>query len=270
MSAKHKIKLRKNDFVEKISTNIWQEIPSKDNPYQAEQHRCYGYDLIDLMNNRSFVDVLFLIMRGELPSTSQHQILERLMIAYINPGPRNPATLAAMNCGLSRTNRAHILPISSTIQGGEYLGGAEVEKAMRFILENINNEAKEVAQGLLNDGIKAKEGDWHITPGFGTHYGSIERHQQKIVNGLLKLSLQTKHLAWCQQLVEQFSSHGLGWLSTGVVAATLCDLGFHPREGAGMFQIISAPGLLAHGIEMSNKPLTAMPFLDNEQYIIES
>ena len=62
----------------------------------------------------------------------------------------------------------------------------------------------------------------------------------------------------------------MGWLATGVVAAVLTDLGFPPRAAAGIYQIISAPGLLAHGVELANKPLTAMPFISDEDYIIES
>jgi len=54
------------------------------------------------------------------------------------------------------------------------------------------------------------------------------------------------------------------------VAAILCELGFQPRMGAGMFQLISAPGIFAHGIEMANKPITAMPFPDDKDYSIES
>jgi citrate synthase len=61
----------------------------------------------------------------------------------------------------------------------------------------------------------------------------------------------------------------MGWLSTGVAAAAFCDLGFHPRVGAGLYQLLCAPGLLAHGFELANKPITAMPFLDEEHYVID-
>jgi citrate synthase len=65
------------------------------------------------------------------------------------------------------------------------------------------------------------------------------------------------------------AARSLGWLNTGVVAAVLVDLGFHPRDGAGVFQLLGAPGLLAHGMELANKPVTAMPYVDDEHYVIE-
>ena len=61
----------------------------------------------------------------------------------------------------------------------------------------------------------------------------------------------------------------MGWLSVGVAAAVFADLGFHPRYGAGLFQLLSAPGLLAHGMEQANKPITAMPFVSDNAYVID-
>ena len=61
----------------------------------------------------------------------------------------------------------------------------------------------------------------------------------------------------------------MGWLSPGICAAVFLDLGFAPREGAGLFQLICAPGLLAHGLELADKPINSLPFLDEEKYIIE-
>lgn len=61
----------------------------------------------------------------------------------------------------------------------------------------------------------------------------------------------------------------MGWLTTGVVAAVLAELGFQPRAAAGLYQYLCAPGLLAHGIEMSNKPVTSMPFISDKNYVIE-
>jgi citrate synthase len=61
----------------------------------------------------------------------------------------------------------------------------------------------------------------------------------------------------------------MGWLAPGIAAAVFVDIGLHPRSGAGLYQLIHAPGLFAHGLELANKPLTAMPFIKDEDYTIE-
>jgi len=268
--ATTQVEKRDDTFVERSSTRIWQEVASEDNPYIAEHNRCHGYDLIDLVQKRSFVDVLYLLFRGELPTSEQSQLLEQLLIAQINPGPRHPATQAAMNAGVSRASYSHILPIALSVQGGEHLGGSEVEKAMRYFQQSINQQPNVLAKQLLETVQRPSEADWHIVPGFGSRYGGIDTFQNKIVSCLTELTASGPALNWGSQFAEQLQHHDLGWLSTGVAAAVLTDLGFPPRAGAGMFQIISAPGLLAHGLEMTTQPVTAMPFLDEDHYVIEN
>jgi citrate synthase len=117
---------RDEKFATRIVTKIWDEEASEYNPYLAEHCRCHGYDLIELIQKRSFVDVFFLMVMGELPNKDQAKLLETLMTGLINPGTRHPASRAAMNAGVGKTNAAHILPISLNVLSGEHLGGNEV------------------------------------------------------------------------------------------------------------------------------------------------
>ena len=264
-----KIESRNEKFADKASTRIWKEIPSKDNPYVAERCLCHGYDLVQLMEHVGYVDMLFLLIRGQLPTVNQRELLEALMVGICNPGPRHPATRAAMNAGVSKTNYAHVLPLSLTIMGGEYLGGGEVEASMRFIRSNAGRESTCVAKELVAERAAPVEGDWHIAPGFGQRFGGCDIIAKRIAEVLLGKKGAGKALSWSSCFAEAISERGLGWLTPAVVAASLLDLGFHPRYGAGMYELLSAPGLLAHGMELANKPITAMPFIDDEHYVID-
>ncbi len=269
-TQKHRVVHRRSDtFVKKQLTKIWQEQPSTSNPYIAESARCYGYDLLELMQHRSYVEVLYLLFQGDLPSVDQTKLLEELLIAFINPGPRHPATRAAMNAGIGKTDPAHILPISLSILGGSHLGAGEIEGAMRFLRKSSKKSADQVATELINKSIKPKEGDWHIAPGFGNRFGGRDEVSQKIASQLLTSPGSGPILAWGSAFADAIKDFDMGWLTTGVVAAALADLRFQPRAGGGFFQLISAPGLLAHGLELANKPFTAMPFPTDEDYIIE-
>jgi citrate synthase len=262
------VKSRNEAFVEKTATKIWQEIPVQDNPYIAETCRCHGYDLIELMQKRSFVDVLYLLFRGELPTANEARLLEQLMIGLINPGPRHPATRAAMNAGVGKTDPVHILPIALSVYGGDYLGAGEIESAMQFLRQGRKNDPAQYAQTLLEQESPPAEGDWHIGPGFGSYYGGIDRMAAKLGEHLAKLAGDTATLEWGCAFVKILNGRDLGWLSTGVAAAVFTDLGIPPRQGAGLLQIIAAPGLFAHGIELANKPRTAMPYISDENYVI--
>lgn len=261
---------RNERFVDRIPTRIWLEQAVPSNPYIAEQCYCHGYNLIDLMRERSYVDVLFLLFRGELPSDTQSRILETLMIALVSPGPRHPATRAAMNAGIGKTDTCHILPISLSVLGGTYLGGAEVSSSIKFLKKSVSDDPLETAKMLLASGSRPTQGDWHIAPGFGSRFGGLEAVTRNIAGELIEIGGGQKYLHWSHHFVTALERHNLGWLATGLCAAVLADLGFHERAGAGLFQLLSSPGLLAHGLEMANKPRTSMPFLDDNHYVIES
>lgn len=265
-----RVRRRDDVYVDRTVTRIWEELPSADNPYIAEQCRCHGYDLLELVQKRGFADVLYLLFRGELPTAEEAQLLEALMVAFINPGPRHPASRAAMNAGVGKTDPALILPIALTALSGTHNAAGTLEDAMRFLRKHQRKRGGEVSAQLLAQANRPAQGDWHIAPGFGSHYNGIDLISTKIANHLVGMSAAGSALRWGRQFSHALEAEGMGWLATGVVAAVLTDLGFPPRAAAGLYQIISAPGLLAHGAELANKPLTAMPFVSDEDYIIES
>lgn len=268
-TERRKVEIRNDVFTERTATKIWQEIENPDNPYIADACLCHGYDLLELTQKRSFVEVLYLLFRGELPGTDETRLLEQLMIALINPGPRHPATRAAMSAGVGSTAREHILPIALSIFGGSHLGAGEVEPAMDWLRKQRKLDPAQLAHELIANGAPPEEGDWHIAPGFGSRYGGVDVLPKKIANHLCGLPGKHETLSWGCAFADALNGHSLGWLAPAVAAAVFTDLGFSPRAGAGLYQLLGAPGLLAHGVELSNKPVTAMPFVKDENYVIQ-
>jgi citrate synthase len=266
------VRSRNEAFSQRTATRIWSEEPSQDNPYIATAALCHGYDLYELMDKRSFVDVFYLLFRAQLPSKAEAQLLQTLMIALINPGPRHPATRGAMNAGIGKTNPLHILPIASAVLGGDHRGGGAIESAMRFLRKQQNTDASECAQQLFiapNTPTKDEELHEHLMPGFGQSYGGIDLMATAIAERLQKLEGAGKALAWGCDFAAALEPKACGWLMTGIAAAVFADLGFQPRAGGALFQLLGAPGLIAHGLEVANKPITAMPFISDENYVIE-
>jgi citrate synthase len=222
------------------------------------------------MQHCNFSDVLYLLLRGELPTSDQRQLFNSALVALVNPGPRHPATRAAMNAGVGKTDPAHILPISLSLLGGRYLGGAEVEASMRFIKKHLRKDPIQSAAELFSTEVRPTDGDWHIAPGFGSRFGGVDIMQGKLARVLVNMPGSGESLQWGNAFAEALQPHGMSWLSTGVAAAAFADLGFLPRISAGLFQLANAPGLLAHGLEFTNKPYTAMPFVADADYIIET
>jgi citrate synthase len=268
-TERRKVESRNDVFVARTETKIWQEIESPNNPYLADSCLCHGYDLLELTQKCSFVEVFYLLFRGELPDAEDARLLEHLMLTLINPGPRHPATRAAMNAGVGGTAREHILPIALSIYGGSHLGAGEVEPAMDWLRKQRKHDPQLVAHDLIASGSPPQEGDWHIVPGFGSRFGGVDPLAANIANHLAGLPGKHETLTWGCAFANALNGHYLGWLTPAIAAAVFTDLGFSPRAGAGLFQLLGAPGLLAHGVELANKPATSMPFVKDENYVIK-
>lgn len=264
-----KVQSRNEPFSKRAATRIWSEQPSIDNPYIATSALCHGYDLFELMAKRSFVDVFYLLFRGELPNSAESALLQTLMIALINPGPRHPATRAAMNVGIGKTNPLHILPIASAVLGGEHQGGGELERAMRFFRKYQNTNPADLPHETFQLDESEDQATTSATPGFGKRHGGIDLMAVGIAERLLRLEAAGSALKWGDKLAKVLELNGSGWLITGIAAAVFADLGFQPKAGGALFQLLGAPGLVAHGLEVANKPITAMPYVSDDNYVIE-
>ena len=144
---------------------------------------------------------------------------------------------------------------------------------MRFLRRASRKPAEHTVQEFITpyiDQYTPEQGDWHPVPGFGNHFGDIDPMVRNYANHLGHLVAAGECINWARDLCDILQQYRLGRLMTGLTAAVLSDLGFQPRAGAGLYQLMCAPGLLAHGLEYANKPLNAVPFVADEHYHIES
>jgi citrate synthase len=257
---------KKLGFSKSIKSKICQEIPSEDNPYLANERLIAGYNIEDLASQTSLVDSIYLLFKGELPDKVDSQLLNTLFISLINLGPRHPAIRASMTAGISKTRAEHLLPIGLLTLGGEKGGASEVELAYQFIQKSLHQSPEVVAASLM-----AKHTDLHshIAPGFGSAYGDIDPILTRIAAMLAGIKPESAVFDWCSMFVDEIAKGNTGWLVSGLAAAVFLELGMGKRESVGLFQLACAPGLVAHAMEQTHRPITDMPLLEDENYVLK-
>ena len=52
--------------------------------------RVRGYDIGDLMQHRSFADLLFLLHRSRLPTDGERRLVDAMLVASADHGPSSP------------------------------------------------------------------------------------------------------------------------------------------------------------------------------------
>lgn len=251
------IRSRGDTFAPHLETQITEETPHATNPYLVENVRIHGYDHLELMAKLPFTDVLFLLLRGELPTLEHADIFRRLSVALINPGPRHPAGQAAIVAGVGKTDMEQLLPIALAIYGGKEDGAGSLDETMQRMQAQVASSPPIQPSKIPDSAL-----------GFGTLYGDKDPYAAKLL-GEFKPEIGP-HTQWAHEQQLRLEPQGAGILRAGVCAAVLLDLGFVPRQGVGLMQLFGAPGLLAHGIEFAGKPLTQMLFEPDSHYDLET
>ena len=247
-------------YAQGMQTSITLEEAGNTSEYIANQRYTHGYAQDDLLKRGSSIDSLYLLFTGELPTKKQKSLFESLYISLMNLGPRDTSIRAAMQSGISKCNLEHILPIGALVSGGEKYGANCVLATHKFIEENLHHSVEKSAVDIIkNNGPEL---------GFTKYFGSIDeisnRHFLSICD-----AHQSDKLQWVSNLVMYLNKQQYGIVPAGLCASICLELGFSARYSAVMFQIMTAPGIVAHGVEQLSQPITSAPMLNDKDYYYE-
>jgi citrate synthase len=245
-----------------VRTRIWHEQPEPDNSFATRSALCHGYDVYgDLLGQVRWVDMLYLLLRGEAPTAAQTRLLEALAVALANPGPRDPAVHAAMCAGVGGSTAAAALIAALSVGAGKAGGAREVWAAMQ-LFERCGRSPSAWAHALAAPAAE-RAGIWpqaEHPPGFDMH---ATRASGIVVRTLAVLAaLGTGPcLPWLlasQAPLETAAGRGLAM--TGVAAAAFVDLGFTPGQGEMLYLLLRLPGAAAHALEQRERGHKSFPF----------
>jgi citrate synthase len=249
-----------------IHTEIWNEEPEPDNRFATRAAYCRGYDVFgEMVGNARWVEMLFLLLRPELPEPSALDLLEALAVALANPGPRDPSVHAAMCGGIAGSNAAASLMAALAVGAGRYHGARDVHDAMLAWAAcgtGIEAWRKRLRHARQDDGGAAIE-VWPARerpPGFEPHALACATSTRQLLEALARIG-KTPRLNWLAAHREALEdAAGMPLEQTGVAAAAFSDLGLAPEEGEMLFLLLRLPGAAMHALEQQRKKYTEFPF----------
>lgn len=251
-----------NPPAQSIQTAIWHEEPEADDPFATRRAFCRGYDVFGQMVGRSrWVEMLWLLFRDNLPDHHSLDLLEALAVALANPGPRDPATHAAMCGGACGSPAAASLMAALAAGAGRHGGAREVFDAMTAWQASGCDLA--AWAGYRVDTAEQPLDTWpareHL-PGFDPNGVSTPTAVVHMLAALAAIG-RTPRLGWLAEnraALEKLS--GLPLNQAGVAAAAFADLGFTPGEGEILHLLLRLPGAAAHAIEQTQGGFRSFPF----------
>jgi len=215
-----------------------------------------GYQIQDLIGKVRFPDMIWLMLRGDLPTRGQSELLEAAMVPGVDHGPHAPSIAIArmsVTCGLP-VNGA----MASAVNVLDDIHGGAGQQCMG-IYNEIDAEAGpegdlvEAAQTVL-----ARKGK--IVPGFGHRFHPIDPRVEPLY-GLLEKAVKagtvSGRFANIGRAVSTVLNLGRKRPITmnidGITAVIFCELGFEPELGRGIFALSRSVGILAHAWEQKQQ-----------------
>jgi len=215
-----------------------------------------GYPVEQLIGQVRFPEMIWLMLRGELPSRAEAELLEAALVPGVDHGPHAPSIAIArmaVTCGLP-VNGA----MASAINVLDDVHGGAGQQCMELYRE-IDGEAG--ADGDLVTAATAviegnREAGEAIVPGFGHRFHPVDPRTAPLLE-LVARAVDAGTVSGryagigraVEQALETLKKRHIPMNIDGVTAVIFCELGFEPELGRGLFILSRAVGILAHAWE---------------------
>ncbi len=222
--------------------------------------RYRGYPIEELIGNVSFAQMIWLMLRGELPSGAQGQLLDAALMSAVDHGPQAPSIAIAriaMTCGVG-LNNAMASAVNSL---GDVHGGAG-EQAVELYQEVAARLDAGEAMGAAVKAVVAEFVAAHgkFLPGFGHRFHPVDPRSGRLlelVDAAAKQGAVSGRYATIARAMEDEIASGkpkrIPMNIDGATAVIYAELGFPAPLARGLFCLSRSVGILAHAWEQSQQ-----------------
>lgn len=222
--------------------------------------RFRGYPIEQLIGNVSFPQMIWLMLRGAMPSPEQAALLEAALVAAVDHGPQAPSIAIArmsVTCGLPLNGAmASAVNVLDDIHGG---AGEQCMELYADIARRHRDGAD--LDSAVEAGLDAFiETHGKVISGFGHRFHPIDPRAPRLlelVDAARAKGIVSGAFADIGRKVENALQRRKGrhipMNIDGATAVIYAELGFAPALGRGLFILSRSVGILAHAWEQSQQ-----------------
>ncbi len=219
-----------------------------------------GYPIEQLIGAVSFPAMIWLMLRGDLPTPAQETLLEAALVASVDHGPHAPSIAIArmsVSCGLPLNGAmASALNALDDVHGGA--GEQAVELYDDLLARTDAGLALDDAAGAAIDAFIAAKGAY--LPGFGHRFHPVDPRSGRLldlVENARSEGAVSGRYAQAARAIERVLHCRKGKLIPmnidGASAVIYGELGFAAPLARGIFCLSRAVGILAHAWEQTGR-----------------
>jgi citrate synthase len=219
--------------------------------------RYRGYAIEDLIGRISFPAMIWLMLRGELPSEGQADLLGTALMAAVDHGPQAPSIAIARmaaTCGVGINNAmASAINVLGDVHGGAGEQCVEIYQAIAARMEGGQALPAAVEAELAAVAERGVE----FVPGFGHRFHPIDPRAPRlleVVEAAAAEGVVGGRFAAIGRAIEEALARRKGGKRIpvnidGATAVIYAELGFPPPLCRGLFVLSRSVGALAHAWE---------------------
>ncbi|MEI3847745.1 MULTISPECIES: citryl-CoA lyase [unclassified Microbacterium] len=215
-----------------------------------------GYPIQELLGRVGFVETIWLMLRGELPSPAEAALFEAALVASVDHGPQAPSIAIARmatTCGVPvNAAMASAINVLGDVHGGPGQQCMEVYLAIDEELQRTG-DVEQATRLVLQ---RQREAGVTYVPGFGHRFHPLDPRTPRLlslVDAAAADGVIDGRFAAIGRAVEDAISAGrprrIPMNVDGVTAVIYCELRFTPELGRGVFILARSVGILAHAAE---------------------
>jgi len=222
--------------------------------------RIRGFPIEQLIGNISFPQMIWLMLRGDLPAPEQSSLLEAALVSAVDHGPQAPSIAVgrmAVTCGLPLNGAmASAINVLDDVHGG---AGEQCMVLYADIARRLDEGAS--FDAAVETGIAAfVAGHGSMLPGFGHRFHPVDPRSVKLLsladearkNGVISGRFAEIGRA-VEALMEKSKGCKIPMNIDGSTAVIYSELGFAPALGRGLFILSRSVGILAHAWEQKQQ-----------------
>ncbi|WP_345815842.1 citryl-CoA lyase [Paraburkholderia sp. PREW-6R] len=219
-----------------------------------------GFPIEELIGAISFPQMIWLMLRGELPDAAQARLLEAALVASVDHGPHAPSiaiSRIATSCGLPLNGAmASAINALDDVHGGAGQQAVELYDAIGARMETGLALEEAVQQGV--DAFVEEHGKY--LPGFGHRFHPVDPRATRLLalvdDGVESKTIGGRYAAIArgiEALLKQRKNRPVPMNIDGATAVIYAELGFAPELARGVFCLSRAVGILSHAWEQRGR-----------------
>ena len=213
--------------------------------------RLRGYPVEQLIGRASFPEMVWLMLRGDLPTVAQARLLEHALVAAVDHGPQAPSIAAARMAATCGVGLNSALATGVNLLGDVHGGAGQQCLGLLHGLAGADHLPGAVAALLA--GFRERRA--HV-PGFGHRFHPVDPRRDPLVEAVRAAAdggtVEGRHLAAGLEIERQLAagrSRPVPMNIDGATAIVYGELGFEPELSRGLFCLSRSVGILAHAWE---------------------